>query len=305
MSFNYDTERSSVPGHVTRMVNTFFSEVNGTTGFSPYAQEVLRKSKDSMSRDLSHAFTTELKTEIRKMEEQGKPVGDMSELKFWAHSMLTRDVDHVKMVGSIFGGKGWSGNREHFNVPLKSTTAEEVEAKNRAREEREAREHTMSSNYDTERSNVPDHVTRMVNTFFSEFDPTAECGACEREILDMSGDSISNDLSHAVTTALETEISKMEEQGKPVGDMSQLKFLHYWISPAGVDHVWMLGSINGEGWSGNEEYFKVPLEPTTAAEVGTENRAREEREAGEYYEEEYMITDGEVVEVEDEGYCGI
>ncbi|TYJ51781.1 hypothetical protein B9479_007630 [Cryptococcus floricola] len=146
----------------------------------------------------------------------------------------------------------------------------------------------MSSNYDTERSSVPGHVTRIVETFFFELDPTAEFGVCEQEILDKSRDSVWNDLSHAVTTALETEISKMEEQGKPVGDMSQLKFLANWIVPVAVDDVWMVGSINGEGWSGNGEVLKV------------QSRARAEREARGYYEEEDFIRDRPVVEVDDD-----
>ncbi|TYJ51782.1 hypothetical protein B9479_007631 [Cryptococcus floricola] len=146
----------------------------------------------------------------------------------------------------------------------------------------------MSSNYDTERSNVPDHVTRIVETFFSGLEPTAELGEYKREILDQSRDSFSRDLSHAVTTALETEIRKMEEQGKPVGDMSQLKFLANWIVPVAVDDVWMVGSINGEGWSGNKEVFTV------------QSRARAEREANKYYEQEDFITNREVVEVDDD-----
>ncbi|TYJ51777.1 hypothetical protein B9479_007626 [Cryptococcus floricola] len=147
----------------------------------------------------------------------------------------------------------------------------------------------MSSNYDTERSSVPDHVTRMVNRFFlKNVNKTTEFSQWAQEVLGKSRDSMSRDISHAVTTKLETEIRKMEEQGKPVGDMSQLKFSHIWISPVPVDDVWMLGSINGEGWSGNGEVFKV------------QSSARAEREARGYYEEEDFIRDRPVVEVDDD-----
>ncbi|TYJ51183.1 hypothetical protein B9479_008261 [Cryptococcus floricola] len=114
----------------------------------------------------------------------------------------------------------------------------------------------MSTNYDTERSNVADHVTRIVETFFSELDPRSTCGQYEG-VLDKTR-TRENDLSLAVTTALETEISKMEEQGKPVGDMSRLSFQYQWVSQE-VSDVWMVGSINGEGWSGNLKRFNVYL----------------------------------------------
>ncbi|TYJ52210.1 hypothetical protein B9479_007198 [Cryptococcus floricola] len=125
----------------------------------------------------------------------------------------------------------------------------------------------MSSNYDTERSNVPDHVTRIVETFFDGLPATAEFSKSQLEILDKSRDSMSNDLSRAVTTALETEISKMEEQGKPVGDISKWKFLSKFpVDVVDVDEVGMVGFITGEGYSRNGEYFDVPPSRTTTAE---------------------------------------
>ncbi|ODN91329.1 hypothetical protein L198_05840 [Cryptococcus wingfieldii CBS 7118] len=122
----------------------------------------------------------------------------------------------------------------------------------------------MSSDYATERSSVPTHVSRIVETFFSKLDANTMFKEDDREILDNSRDSMSEDLRHAVTIALETEIRKMEEQGEPVGDMSQLTFMPNMIAPVDVDEVLMVGSIQGEGWSGNGELFNVPREDTTA-----------------------------------------
>ncbi|ODO01782.1 hypothetical protein I350_06611 [Cryptococcus amylolentus CBS 6273] len=137
MSTDYDTARSSVANHVTRIIDTFLSGLNTTGGFNDYHREILDESRDSMSRDLDHAITTVLQTEITNMEGQGQPVGDMSQLKFLASHVVPVDVDDVLMIGSI-NGEGWP-ETEEFNVPLEPSTAEEVEAKNRAREEREAR----------------------------------------------------------------------------------------------------------------------------------------------------------------------
>ncbi|TYJ51185.1 hypothetical protein B9479_008263 [Cryptococcus floricola] len=163
----------------------------------------------------------------------------------------------------------------------------------------------MSTNYDTERSRVPGHVTRITETFFSELPATAQFSRWARKVLGKSRDSMSRDISHAVTTQLETEIRKMEEQGKPVGDMSHLKLSYNWISPEAVDGVWMKGFITGEGYSRNTEIFDVPpSRTTTAEEVEAENRAREERKAVED-EGEDGIKDWEVVDVDDVEYCVI
>ncbi|ODN74887.1 hypothetical protein L202_07189 [Cryptococcus amylolentus CBS 6039] len=102
----------------------------------------------------------------------------------------------------------------------------------------------------------------------------------------------------AIAKALHTEISTMEQRGEPVGDMSDLKFSPVSIVPTCVDEVSMVGSIEGQSWSGNGQLFKVPDEPTAAEVEEAKNRYRAEREAGD--DEEDVIRDRKVEEVEDD-----
>ncbi|ODO01780.1 hypothetical protein I350_06609 [Cryptococcus amylolentus CBS 6273] len=130
----------------------------------------------------------------------------------------------------------------------------------------------MPSIYDTARSEVPDHVDRIIRSFFEDLleTDTTRLSDETKAILYDSEDTMVPDLDEAITKALKTEISKWEQRGKPVRDMSELQFSSISITAVAVDDALMVGSIEGKGWSGNGETFNVPLEYT---------RARDRREA--------------------------
>ncbi|ODN74850.1 hypothetical protein L202_07155 [Cryptococcus amylolentus CBS 6039] len=117
----------------------------------------------------------------------------------------------------------------------------------------------------TDRSTISTHATRISNTFMTTLGDImgdTRYREDDRTIIGQSRDTIKRNLDHAVTATLEAEISRMEAQGKTVGSMNEVEFEPLTIIPISVGDVLMVGSLRGEGWSGNNAYFNVPLEPS-------------------------------------------